>query len=218
MEKMKRIGQVCWMFSVIILLGMTSISWIQKGRAYNVPETVLLSTETSANTLGAEGVPGVVPPAGPAWATVMTDMDMDAPAAKFYENNQLYGLETDGTIILPQTTAALYDLPLITGVKLPAEFEGDFNTVKGGRIVLDCIGYLRESAPKLFYQISEIHFEPNVGIILYMLEDTKPIVLGKINVVSRITKWQRSYERLADDYHQARYVDLRFDSQVVIKL
>ena len=218
MEKMKRIGQVCWMFSVIILLGMTSVSWIQKNEGYEPPETVLSATETITTTTDAKSVSAVAKTAGPAWATVISAMDVAVPAAKFYEKNRLYGLEIDGSIIKPQATGALYDLPLITGVKLPADFSGDFTTVTGGQILLDCIGYLRESAPQLFSQISEIHFEPNVGIILYMLKDTKPIVLGKTNVVSRIEKWQRSFEKLAGDLQQAKYVDLRFDSQIVLKL
>ncbi len=128
------------------------------------------------------------------------------------QDNGLYYVDKEGVIIARTNLAENMDYPIITGLK-KGELLSDSEKVV----------YLRELLPLLYAQknvenvlparnISEIHIDPGLGLVLYTVDGRFPIRLGMGDIVKKFRRLEMVlYDLyLKEAYNSVSYVDCEY--------
>jgi cell division septal protein FtsQ len=141
------------------------------------------------------------------------------PIGVFYDGKQRYAIDLDGVILAGLENELVYDLPIVTGLKLLTTFDGRLSLSEGFDLVYECLRELSQNNLFLFQQVSEVQFVPNKGIILYLIQNSTPVVVGKENISEKMENLHFAYANLSVDLKSKKnqYVDLRMDSQIIVR-
>jgi len=128
------------------------------------------------------------------------------------QDNGLYYVDKEGVIIARTNLAENMDYPIITGLK-KGELLSDSEKVV----------HLRELLPLLYAQknvedvlparnISEIHIDPGMGLVLYTVDGHFPIRLGMGDIVKKFRRLEMVlYDLyLKEAYNSVSYVDCEY--------
>lgn len=126
-------------------------------------------------------------------------------------------VDSDG-VLLPRLPALQFDLPIVIGV------EG-VDTMQLGRQIPKpemflAIAVLKQAQSVGWYHsISEIKVESDGQIMLLSMDSGVPIFIGKSDIGNKLQRLQTFWKNYVKDgtAAQLRYLDLRFDGQVVVK-
>ena len=131
----------------------------------------------------------------------------------------LFYIDRDGVILGTVDPQGFLDVPIISGDGFQFDVNSDRIFSADLQHALHFLHYLRQSNRVLYAQISEITVHDNLGLVAYLNRGRLiPLVLGHGEVGRKIVylnAWMR--EAAVDYLHQAVYLDLRLDGQVVMK-
>ncbi len=121
-------------------------------------------------------------------------------------------------VLLPQLPSVQFDLPIINGVN-------GIESVELGRqvpnpAVFMAIEVLKQAQSVGWYSaISEIKVGANGEIMLFSIESGVPIFIGKDDIAGKLNRLQTFWKNYVKNgtAAQLKYLDLRFDGQVVVK-
>lgn len=135
--------------------------------------------------------------------------------------SEIAAVDYDGTIVYNYPAAAIYDLPVITGFRMQAETHG-VKKPKEPELLDDAFRILRQLKEDdiiLYHEISELHFSPAVGLILYFKRSNLPVILGRDDFFLKVAYFSTVYHHLANtgNLDKALAIDIRFKNQVVVK-
>lgn len=141
------------------------------------------------------------------------------PIAAVALDNILY-LDAEGHVLPAVRSEQTFDLPVLTGALPAAE------CVPGGRVsdasVLESIGVLataKQLSEELYHRISEVHIDGSKNIVLTMADFGVPVLYGRGNAADKLLRldgfWNEFVSRRGPN--ELKYVDLRFDDQVVVR-
>ena len=134
-------------------------------------------------------------------------------------DNGIWGIDSEG-YILPRFHAEHgLDYPVIAGFRLEQYLPG--KKISNGR-VMALVNFLRElkqTTPAVYHMISEITSNDLVGIKILTVHDNLPIFLGKTRLLQKCSNLEVAYNFLVAEkkIRQIRYLDLRFNDQIVAK-
>ncbi|MDZ7264893.1 MAG: FtsQ-type POTRA domain-containing protein [candidate division KSB1 bacterium] len=135
--------------------------------------------------------------------------------------SELAAVDYDGTIVQNYPAAAIYDLPVITGFHLVDQIHGVKKPAQPELLedAFRILRQLKESDIVLYHEISELHFSPDVGMILYFKKSNLPVVLGRDDLLLKIAYFSTIYHHLTTtgNLNNALAIDIRFKNQVIVK-
>lgn len=141
------------------------------------------------------------------------------PIAKFYYERECFGLDIEGALLSGLKPSLLYDLPIITGVRLQKQKNGMLRFAAGFSKVIECLQDLQQNNLYLLNDISEIQFNAKSGIILYLLDSAAPVIIGKKDISEKLKKMRLAFPQIKREinFAQTKYIDLRIESQIIIR-
>lgn len=142
------------------------------------------------------------------------------PIAVMYFEDQVLGIDTDGALLTQMAQQFFYDLPIITGIQIQNLPEKGIVFSEGFDLVFNFLTECKKHPLYLYNEISEVNFNPQSGIIFYLMDRALPVVLGKQQISGKLDNFKIAFPRLVQDdaLGQAKYIDLRMDSQVIVSL
>ena len=133
---------------------------------------------------------------------------------------QLQYIDAEGVLLPYIQSPVRFDLPMISGIN------GTQNVPPGKVIasneLIQAIEILQTALAidsTVYHLISEVKMNDNSDIILYSAEGGVPIILGKGEIGKKLVTLQTFWNNFVKngDADKLRYIDLRFDGQVVVK-
>ncbi|MBI1803256.1 MAG: FtsQ-type POTRA domain-containing protein [Ignavibacteria bacterium] len=142
------------------------------------------------------------------------------PIASLNIGHQMYYVDIDG-VLLPYTQSSeKLDVPVISGIN-------GIEHVRTGEVasnndVYQAIDILKTSQAidsSQYRFISEVNMNNGGDITIYSADVGVPIILGRGDVAKKLVTLQSFWNTIikSQDPKKLRYVDLRFDEQVVVK-
>ena len=101
-------------------------------------------------------------------------------------------LDSEGTIISTDRFDITYDFPVITGTSIAIDSLGFEEVPSTMKEMIKILKAVRAINFQLYHEISEIHFNKKVGIIIYLRNKVLPVIFGyrdysrKVNYFSTI--------------------------------
>lgn len=138
------------------------------------------------------------------------------PIAYLYLD-QYYWMDEQGNVVQPIETNSLEDKVFFSGPwKNPAEYVKK----KGSVVVMDGIGFYTQLLSGGFEEkkISEIHFDVNLGWMMYRMGSRAPIVFGTQNLPQKIERFVQVVPELTPLGSSISRIDADFSDRVVVKL
>lgn len=146
--------------------------------------------------------------------------------------DQLYGVDYNGQIVPAPPLERLSNLPVITGIltdksSLVQDVVDDQTTFQAlsDSILLNSkvdralyvIEMIRTFAPEFVNAISEVNVALAHDPIIYTMANSTAVRLGIGHYPGKIKRLNQIFERLKQDKIDTRWIDLRFDGQVIIR-
>lgn len=133
--------------------------------------------------------------------------------------SKLCALDCEGEIVYTEKFEALYDLPIITGTKFKTDSVGNKVIPQVMNEMISILKALRFINFQLYHEISEIHYDKNYGVILYLRKNVIPIIFGFNDYSRKISYLSAMYEVLykRNELLTIKSIDVRFDGQVVVR-
>lgn len=127
-------------------------------------------------------------------------------------------IDDEGYLLPPVESAAIYDLPVITGVDSVQTLKPGMRTANAD--ILSALEILRAAkavSPEVSHVISEVSLRSGHDIVLYAFEGGTPIIFGQGDAVRKMTTLDAFWKKIIVEggVRGLRYIDLRFDGQVV---
>ncbi|NOZ63134.1 MAG: FtsQ-type POTRA domain-containing protein [Calditrichaeota bacterium] len=124
-------------------------------------------------------------------------------------------------LIFDYPPEALYDLPIITGIHFKRDASGK-RTPENSDLLKYCISVLatiRDRDPIFYSDISDLHYDREAGISLFLKNSNLPVIIGKGKIAAKLNAFSALYHqklrrRLPKD---VLAIDARFQGQVIIK-
>lgn len=133
-------------------------------------------------------------------------------------DQQLQCIDDEGVLLPQMVSTAQLDLPLISGIRIPATAE--FGRIIKQNDVFEVIDLL-ETAQSigLTHAISEINMNNGGDIVMYTVDGGIPITVGRKEFGKKLTMLQEFWTNFikSGDVERLRSIDLRYDGQVVVK-
>lgn len=151
-------------------------------------------------------------------SSLRIEIEERRPVALLIDNG-IWGIDADG-ILLPRFRQGFgYDYPVITGFRLKKHVPG--KRIKNEKLVMlaKFVGELQAAQPGVYALISEITMNELSGITFLTVEHNLPVILGTEQLLKRCRKFEAAYQYLlsVEKIQKIKYVDLRFDGQVIAK-
>jgi cell division septal protein FtsQ len=151
-------------------------------------------------------------------STVRITIEERVPAAMIVASEVLY-IDDDGVVLPYIASSETYDIPVISGVDSAAALKAGMQ-VRNPDILeaLQIIKTAKLTNEEMYHAISEIRLRKGHDMVLYSFEAGVPIIFGKGDIVNKIVRldafWQQHFHTIGAE--QIRYIDVRFDDQVVV--
>jgi len=133
--------------------------------------------------------------------------------------SELCALDSNGEIVDTPKLSALYDLPVITGVEFKTDSLGKKTVSPLMENMILILKAIREINFQLYHELSEIHYDKNTGIILYLKNRVLPAILGFNDYPRKITYLSSIYDMFQDnnEFAAIKAIDVRFNGQIVVR-
>lgn len=133
---------------------------------------------------------------------------------------RMFFIDDEGIILPHVAVAAAFDLPAITGADSAAALVVGQQTADGDILAaLDALRAARAVGSDVFHLISEIHVRHGYhDLVIYSSDAGVPIIFGKGNAVKKMVELDAFWKQvvLQQGPQNIRYIDLRFDDQIVV--
>ncbi len=135
--------------------------------------------------------------------------------------SEVVAVDVTGTILSQYPMEAAYDLPVITGFDFQTDSTGirKPNNPELVNQTVDLLNEIKSLDIVLYYEISEIHYGRNHGIIIYLKKSNLPVVLGDNDLKYKLIYFSTIYHHLIEKnkLDNTLAIDIRFKNQVVVK-
>lgn len=133
--------------------------------------------------------------------------------------SKLIAIDSKGNVIETERYFALYDLPIITGTNLIPDSLGQLYAPPIVQEMVTILKAIRKINLQLYHDISEINFQRNYGILLFLRKNAIPIILGYGNYQNKMYNLSLIYNLLnkREELLSLKSIDVRFQSQVVVR-
>jgi len=133
--------------------------------------------------------------------------------------SELCALDSHGEIVDTPKLSALYDLPVITGVEFKTDSLGKKTVSPLMENMILILKAIREINFQLYHELSEIHYDKNTGIILYLKNRVLPVILGFNDYPRKIAYFSAIYDMFQDnnEFATIEAIDVRFNGQIIVK-
>jgi len=127
-------------------------------------------------------------------------------------------LEVDrhGMVMADDDYSDILDLPIITGLSRKSVEVGKINSDSRLRNALSALRFYKSLGGDFAEDISELRVSSN-GVSIRSLEKDCVLLLGDGDYANRLKKYFLLKDTLAEQEASARFIDLRFDDQVVLR-
>lgn len=154
-------------------------------------------------------------------STLRVEIEERKPSALLTIKNQekTYYMDEEGVILPYSVTQETYDIPVISGIDFADTIQPgiriDNNDIQ---TALDIIRASHAINEELSHKISEIQLNNGHDIILYSFENGIPIIFGRGDVAKKMINLNEFWQRVVNtgDAKNIRYIDLRFEDQIII--
>ena len=133
----------------------------------------------------------------------------------FLARERLYGVDSEGVLLPPFTPERMPDLPIFTSV-------GADTTAPGGVIQsprlkegIRFLNEMRAREPGLIAVISEICLGSHEGLMLYLIDGGMKVKWGRGAFERKIGPFRAALSQIPSKHRLPRYLDVRFEGQVV---
>jgi cell division protein FtsQ len=133
--------------------------------------------------------------------------------------SKLIAIDSKGNVVETERYFALYDLPIITGTNLIPDSLGQLYAPPIVQEMVTILKAIRKINLQLYHDISEINFQRNYGILLFLRKNAIPIILGYGNYQNKMYNLSLIYNLLnkREELLSLKSIDVRFQSQVVVR-
>ncbi len=152
-------------------------------------------------------------------STIQLTVEERTPIALVNRPDAVY-LDEDGVILPHSVSKALFDLPILTGVRLgPSMTYGSVVQDSDAREALQILTAARLVSSELYHLISEIQIRNGHDVVMYTAEGGVPVIFGEGNVADKLVRLDAFWNDVirARGLQSLQYVDLRYDDQVVAR-
>lgn len=138
------------------------------------------------------------------------------PIAYLYLD-KYYWMDEQGNVVQPIATGSLEDKVFFSG---PWKNPEEYAKKKGSNIVMDGIHFYTQLLTGGFEEkkISEIHFDVNLGWMMYRIGSRAPVVFGTKDMPEKIERFVQVVPELTPLESSISKVDADFSDRVVVKL
>lgn len=152
-------------------------------------------------------------------STIQLTVEERTPIALVNRADIVY-LDEDG-VILPHTISKeLFDLPVLSGLKLGTTIS--YGSVIHDKHALEALTVLRGAKlvnTEMYHLISEIQIRDDSDMVFYTAEGGVPIIFGNGNVADKLVRLDAFWKQVIEErgLQNLQYVDLRYDDQVIAR-
>jgi hypothetical protein len=131
--------------------------------------------------------------------------------------DQYYWMDERGKIIQSIASNTLENKIFFSG---PWKNPNDYEKKNGSEVVLEGIGFYSQLLTSDFPEknISEIHFDANLGWIMYRVGSRAPVVFGTENLIPKIERFVEVVPQITPMETSISRIDADFNDRVVVKL
>jgi cell division protein FtsQ len=152
-------------------------------------------------------------------STIQLTVEERTPIALVNRSDAVY-LDEEGVILPHSISKALFDLPVLTGVKLGPQISyGAIVQDSDAHEALKILTIARLVNSELYHLISEIELRNGHDIVMYTAEGGVPVIVGEGNIVDKLARLDAFWNDVIRQrgLQTLQYVDLRYDDQVVAR-
>ncbi len=128
-------------------------------------------------------------------------------------------VDAEGIVLPPINSKSIFDIPVVTGTMKSADCIPG-TKVTDARIAeaVAIVEMAKRAGEDVFRNISEVHIDGE-SPILYSAEEGIPIIFGSGDAPAKLVKLAGFWREIVQPQgaHALRYIDLRFDDQVVVQ-
>lgn len=153
-------------------------------------------------------------------STLKIEVNERELVAILFTDSEMYGVDEDGYLISNIDSYTGYDLPVLSVISSKAKVKA----IEQGRgdhiqVAAQFLKTVKKENPLLYHRISEISYHSTSGLFLYLRDMIVPVILGFGNYRYKSKYFALVYPQIEKDFvwNDVAYVDLRFDSQVIVK-
>jgi Cell division septal protein len=152
-------------------------------------------------------------------STIQLTVAERTPIALVNRSDIVY-LDEDGVILPHSISKALFDLPVLSGLKLGGTISFG-STVHDSR-ALEALQILQAAKlvnSELYHLISEIQIRSDSDMVFYTAEGGVPVIFGEGNIADKLVRLDAFWNQVIREQglQNLQYVDLRYDDQVVAR-
>ena len=135
------------------------------------------------------------------------------------KGNDLLYLDEDGYILPHVSSQAIFDLPIISGADSLMDLTAGHRTQQADvQAALEALETAQRVSSELFHMISEVRIHSGHDMVLYSADNGIPIIFGRGDAAKKMVKLDAFWKKFIteQDLQDIRYIDVRFDDQVVV--
>lgn len=130
-------------------------------------------------------------------------------------------VDVNGTILNQFPAKAVYDLPAITGFRFISDSTGAHGPDQPALVqqAVALLNLLRSHDLVIYHELSELHYSPSNGFVMYLRYNNTPVILGTDNFNEKLHYLSTIYYHLMEknELATAKVIDIRFKDQVVVR-
>ena len=129
-------------------------------------------------------------------------------------------LDEDGVLLPHSISKELFDLPVLSGLNLGQR--ASYGSTIRNPYALEALQILKGARlvnSELYHLISEIQIQNDSDMVLYTAEGGVPIIFGNGDIADKLVRLDAFWSQVIQErgLQNLRYVDLRYDDQVVVQ-
>ncbi len=151
-------------------------------------------------------------------STLDVEIEERVPVAYISGREKMWMVDEEGVVLPPLTGSRALNLPVIVGMR---NFPEKPAAVVQNQQILQAVWLLattRALDKNLFYRMDNVSYSRNRGLVIYLTRPALPLYFGKNPDVRQIEYVRAILQKLKREHRlaSARYIDLRFEKQVVV--
>ncbi len=224
-----RIGKKILFILMAITAGLTvGLKFLQAHSPQNSDTAVLNSDPQSprihwntflqrVNLISSDDNPVLVPASLPEVQQYISKSQRSGVALATISYNQVYRVDKNGWIT--SQSGSLDVLPVITASELYFDLKSRAFAGADLELALQFLQMIKETDAALYYQISEIHIDSRVGLVLFCSAGLVPVIIGRNNIYRKAMVIHSLWRQLGSTelLSEAKYLDTRYKGQIVLK-
>ena len=135
--------------------------------------------------------------------------------------SELAAVTDKGDLIFNFNPEAIYDLPVITGLFFHTDSMGNRRPQKPElmRQAFRMLKAVKKKDPLMFSEISELHFNNNIGLMFNLKKNNILVLFGENHLVKKMNYFSSIFKEqwIKNSLNNILAIDIRYEGQVVIK-